>query len=312
MNIPAAGNTLLECACGQLPRILGFGDFDPTSRTYGCTDRTFWHYRTVDFVNARFQETALVLALAYTIGHEGNRFYRHPALKEWSLAAIRFWAGLRHRDGSLDESYPNEHHFCATALSCFAVTEALLRLEAGPECDMTSTGRFLLANDNPDVSNQTAGAAAALYNLYRLTGDVTYLEGCEKKLALLLARQSQRGFFVEYDGFDAGYCTITLSFLAALYAETGRDDIRRAALRCVHFLSDSIAADGYVSPEGMSRMTQFVYPYGLSVFAPELFFRVIAGLEAETLLNPAWMDDRYCVAMTADYLLAAGNLMRVS
>lgn len=295
-----------ECSLSQIPRILGFMDRDPSSNTYGCADRAYWHYRTSDFANARFQEASLVLALAYVLpGAQEGRYFQRPLIKDWAMAAIDFWAKKLHKDGSTDESYPNERHFCSTALSLYAVTEAALVLKEKLPRDMGSTGNFLARYDNLEVANQMAGASMALYNLYLCTGQNQWKDASEDKLKKLLSLQAPDGAFGEYGGFDLGYDTVTLSFLAGLYKRTGREDIKSAAQRSIGKIRPCLDEDGYFTSEGMSRRTQFLYPYGFSVFAPEVLENLAHGLKKNVVLNPSWMDDRYCIPLTGNYLLTA-------
>ena len=296
-------NIFLDIALNQIPRILGFLDNDPASKTFGCFDRGYWHYKTSDFPNSRFQEAVLVLSLAYSINAPGNRFYKSGAIKRWALAGIEFWARARHRDGSTDESYPFERHFCSTAFSAYSVTEALLLLGEKAELDFRNTGEFIVSHNNPDVANQMACAASALYNIYSLTGEQKFKTGFEKKLESLLGMQDKKGFFMEYGGFDAGYDSITLSFLAALYKKTAREPIKEAALRCIKNIAPLIEDDGYFLIECMSRKTQFLYPSGFAAFNSEILKKIEKGLQENVILNPAWLDDRYCIPLTANYLL---------
>jgi hypothetical protein len=46
----------------------------------------------------------------------------------------------------------------------------------------------------------------------------------------------------------------------------------------------------------------------LAMFAPELLARLQNGLEQDLVINPQWMDDRYCIALTTDYLVTANML----
>lgn len=296
-------NIFMDIALLQLPRILGFLDDDPGSGTFGCFDRYYWHYKILDFPNSRFQEAALVLSLAYSVNDPDNPFFNSDLVKKWAIAGIDFWAKARHRDGSTDESYPFERHFCATAFSLYAVTETLLLLKEKSRNDLRSTGDFIIRHNNPDVANQTACAALALYNLYLLTGESKYKNGFEDKLKFLLRMQTEEGVFVEYGGFDAGYDSITVSLLAALYKKCKITEIKNAALRCIRHMAPIIGEDGYFSPEKMSRKTQFLYPYGFAVFDPEILGRIEKGFRENTILNPSWLDDRYCIQLTASCLM---------
>jgi len=293
----------LNIALSQIPRILGFLDNNPSSKTFGCFDRYYWHYKILDFPNSRFQEAVFVLSLVYSIDNTNNHFYKSDMIKRWSFAGVDFWAKARHWDGSTDESYPFEHHFCATVFSLFAITETLLRYGEKIELNLRNTGNFIIRHNNLNVANQMACAALALYNLYLLTKEQKYKVGFENKLELLLEMQSKKGFFMEYGGFDAGYDSITLSFLAGLYKKTGRKDIKEAALLCIENMEHLIEDDGYFSPEDMSRKTQFLYPLGFVVFNSGILKKIEKGLQENVILNPAWLDDRYCIPLTANYLL---------
>ena len=72
-------------------------------------------------------------------------------------------------------------------------------------------------------------------------------------------------------------------------------------------MSAFIEDNGYFSPEGMSRKTQFLYPLGFAAFAPAILQTIEKGLLENAILNPSWLDDRYCIPLTANYLLAAGK-----
>jgi len=299
----------LNIGCLAIPRIAGFGDRDASSKTYGCFDRAYWHYKTIDYPNGRFQEAALSLALASTIVHENNRYHDSYLFKEWAKAAVSFWLKSNNKDGSSNESYPHEHHFCATALSLRAISECLLLLNIPADEKIKKTGQFLIRHDNNRVANQVAGAAAALYNLFLLTAERCFKDGAEKKLKTLLSMQTDAGFFLEYGGFDLGYDTITLSLLASIYQKTKREDVAKAARRSIEHMKLFIDEEGYYFPETMSRRTQFIYPFGIAVFDPALLKKIENGLNANTILNPLWLDDRYCIPMTNDYLQCAAELL---
>ncbi|MFC1510386.1 hypothetical protein ACFL49_01880 [Candidatus Omnitrophota bacterium] len=298
-------NIFNRIAISQVPRIIGFIDCDEQSKTYGCCDRHYWHYKTVDISNARYQEAALTLACAYSLNHLDNPYFHHKDLKSLVSAIGNFWFKRVHHDGSVDESYPQEHHFCATALSLFSLTESLLILDEKSKNDFDRSIKFLSKNNNLKVSNQTAGSAAALYNIYLLTGSDIARLAAEEKIAYLLKQQEKEEFFTEYGGFDLGYNSITLSFLALLFKKTGRDDIKCAAIRAIDYMRPFLDENGYYSPDAMSRNTQFLYPYGLSVFASDVLAQLKQGLERGVVLNPTWLDDRYCIPLTNDYLLSS-------
>ena len=291
---------LRQIALGQVPRALGLGDRDPSSETYGCFDRMYWHYKLIDFPNARFQEVCWLLALLYSQNFEGNSYYQNEKVKEWVGSAIRFWAGIRHRDGSVDEAYPNERGFCATAFSTFAVTEAMLLL-GHSEPSLENTGKWLSSHDAVAVSNQTAAAALALLNLYQLTREKRYLHTSREKISDLLSRQDATGYFPEYGGADIGYHSLTLAILCRYWKRTKEIPLEEPIRRGIRFLEERIDETGNYDYRQTSRKTQFLYSYGLCG-AERLLGHLTAGLERGVVLNPAWMDDRYFIQLTTDYL----------
>lgn len=286
----------------QIPRVLGLGDRDPSSETYGCFDRTYWHYRLIDFANVRFQEASWLLALLYSTNFEGNLYYRNEKIKQWTEAAIRFWISQRHRDGSFDEAYPNERGFCVTAFSTLAVTESMLLLGSDLESSLEKTGEWLSRHTNPDVSNQMAASAWALLNLYRLTHEKRYLSASQEKLSVLLSSQDPSGYFAEYGGADLGYLSVTISYLAHYWKRTQEASLLKSIRRAVAFLEEKVDEEGNYDCSRGSRKTQFLYPYGAAVTESPLLERLSRGLERGTVLNPVWLDDRYFTQLTIDYL----------
>ncbi len=300
-----AQSAITQIGLSQLPRLAGLMDRSNESRTYGCADRHFWHYRVTDFSNARMQEMALAFVIAYQVPLEGNRFYQKAVVKEWVKAASAFWVKKAHANGAVDESYPGEKHFCATAFGVWSLSEAFLVLKEPLTVSLDQSGEFLMRHHNEDVANQTAAAAAALYNLHTLTQNPRYKIGFEEKMALLSKLQGVDGGFMEYGGFDCGYNSITLSLLADLYQKNPDPHIKQMAQACLRCLEQHIKDDGTFDINVMSRRTQFLYPSGFKVFASPIYQKILTGLTQDAILNPVWMDDRYCVPLTNDYLLCS-------
>lgn len=288
-------------ALSQLERILGLCDREPTSKTYGCCDRNYWHYRLLDLPNARLQEVCWFLA-----AHDQTS----PKLIQWAQGMIDFWVAHQNSDGSVNEVYPFERSFCATSFSTLAVTESLL-LQEDLHIDfdaLLKTGRWLADHHNTPVFNQEAASLVALHNIAQLTGDKTISAQVTKRKSQLIMLQDASGYFPEYGGMDIGYLTISLGLLA-LYSEKTQDaEIIAACEKAARFLEPRINEDGRYDNNQTSRRTQYLYPYGLAVFAPNILARLQTGLEQNRVINPQWMDDRYCIALATDYLLTARKL----
>jgi hypothetical protein len=291
-----------DLALSQVPRILGLGDRDRRSKTFGCFDRYYWHYRLLDFPNARFQEAALLLALLYGEDFPANIYHGKEKLLEWLQGTVGFWLGIRNGDGSVDEAYPYERSFCATAFSAYAVTESLLLLDWEAPPTVERTADWLAKNENRTVSNQMAASAIALYNFYLLTGDVKYRSAAQDKVEALLQSQGETGCFPEYGGYDVGYQSVSLSLLAKYYLKAQDSALLGPMKKAVEFLEGKVGEDGNYDREGTSRRTQFLYPHGLEVMKSEVIARLLRGLKANRVINPGWLDDRYVIQLTTDYL----------
>lgn len=290
-----------DIALGQIPRILGFGDRDAGSRTYGCFDRSFWHYRIADFPCACFQEVCYLLALVYAGSRLGNPYAGRKELTKWALAAAHFWASHLNSDGSADEVYPHERSFCATAFGALAVSETLRMFDAHVPEALIRSGHWLARVGEPPVSNQVAAGAVALQSLFELTGREAFREAAERKTRWLIQHQSEAGFFPEYGGYDIGYLSVTLSLLGKFHRKTRSDVVWAAGQRALAFLEPLVRRDGTYDPQGTSRRTQYLYPFGFAYFRSDILGRIERGLKEGRILNPLWLDDRYVIPMTTDY-----------
>ncbi len=70
----ALRDALAAAALAEIPKLLTLLDRTPTSATYGCFDRGYWHYRTSDFPSGMSQEFVLPLALAWALPIAGNPY----------------------------------------------------------------------------------------------------------------------------------------------------------------------------------------------------------------------------------------------
>lgn len=305
------GTVFAEKALATVPRVLGLCDREPDSPTFGCCDRTYWHYRLTDVANARFQEAGLLLALAYSTPLPRNRFAGKEKMKQWIRGVWRFWLEHRNADGSTNELYPHEHSFCSTAFSAAAFLESVPLLDGTRAWqDELSCSRgtlcWLGCHANRSVANQMAASlhALTLYGIF--TNDAAIKKMSSQRRETILEQVGSGCEFSEYGGFDLGYQSITLSILARTALLTGDGVLMELVKRGTQSLAEAIGDYGWQNPEQNSRNTQFIYPYTLAVNKHPAMLRLVEGVRANRILNPTWMDDRYCIAMAIDYLLAAG------
>jgi hypothetical protein len=269
---PESKDLYLEVALRQIPRILTYMDTDVTSPTYGCFDREYWHYRTMDFPCGMSQEFVLPLALVYRHRFRDNLFYENEKVRQLVVVGIHFAARSSHRDGSCDDYFPYERAYGATAFSLYAMTEAylLLGIKDGHLLEfMKKRGDWLCLHlESGRLANHQAVAALALQKLGQVTGDERYRKSAQEKIGICLSWQSEEGWFYEYQGCDPGYLTMTIDFLAQ-YNRLSQDlSVSRALEKALEFLDHFVYPDGTCGGEIGSRDTYIFMPHGLELLAP--------------------------------------------
>ena len=303
---------LADHGLGQIPKILTLLDRNRHSPTYGCFDRNFWHYRTVDFPSGIVQELVLPLALAYSLDIPGSPFHRREALREWVEAGILFAARSAHGDASCDDFFPFERAGGATAFSLLGCMEAYSLLGLNNE---TALGFFERRADwlaghreSGRLTNHQALTAQCLCLAGKLLGTAKWEGAVERKIARVLSWQNAEGWFQEYEGCDPGYHTLTISILAGLHALGGRRDLEEALTRAVRFAAHFVHPDGSFGGEYGSRNTYSFFPHGFELvgrWLPEALAVTdgfLAGLERG--LEPSHSDDHIIGHAPQNYLLA--------
>lgn len=297
----------------QIPHILSMVDRNPLSPSYGCFDRSYWHYKTAAFPSGMYQEFVLPLALLYRYDFPGGEAYRRqPRLRELVVAGIQYAGRSSHRDGSCDDYFPYERALGAVAFSLYATTESYLLLELDGE-DLVAffrkRARWLMDHEESGrLSNHHALSVLALYNVYQITGDAQFLEGAHRRLDMLLGWQTEEGWFPEYEGCDPGYLTVTIDFLAKYQRKAKDPKVLEPLKAAVRFASQFMHPDGSYGGEYGSRNTCLFFPHGFELmgeFLPEavqtadLYLRGIRE-DQRVYLD----DDRLCAHLTYNHLQA--------
>jgi len=295
----------------QIPRILGLANRDTDSESYGCFDRNYWHYKLSDFPNVRFQESTLALSLAY-LNPKLDHFYSNQVLFEWIRSGIMYWVKMQRRNGSFDEAYPHEHSFCATSFSTFSIAKSLRLLdldEPTVEYALVLAGDWIDVHKDVGPTNQTIVAACALNEIFQLTNDEKYNRASKLKLDQAMGNWQKEGYFLEYGGFDVGYSSIVLSYLALLYQDTRNNNLLDISQKIIKKIRNSIDENFQWNYQQTSRKTQFIYPLGFKVFgALDMFDRFYLAMGKNEIVTPLWMDDRYSIPLTVDYLMVINFL----
>jgi len=291
-----------------VPRYLSLLNRAPGSPHYGCADRYFWKYKYLDYSNFRFQEGALLLTLAAQ--NQQSPFYALKGLEKLILASIDFVIKQRNRNGSVPESYPLDHSYCATAMLSFAITETLLSFKQtslpaveSRTSQLSPTIRWL-ARQTSEVANQLSAATAACYNYYLLTGEKFYRNTYDSLIDRMAQEQTERGCLNEYGGFDLGYSTLSCSLLTHIYRRNHDPRAKEIIKKELDLIDSHLSEYAEFDVQSMSRTTQFIYPYSLMYWKHPAKEKLAAGIDRGRVLHPLHMDDRYFVGLSIDYLFA--------
>lgn len=283
-------------------RIMGLGDHGRESETKGCYDRMYWKYKLIDYPSVWFQSASEYLALLWQ--EQNGRFYHNPVVAEWCQDACSFTFKKLNKDGSCSEAYPFERSFCGTAFTLAHLCKAVSTMPGKTISaqKLNGMGLFLENKFGDEISNQLAAASLAQFRLGKLANDKRFSEDGRRKIEVLYKHQHADGYFDEYGGFDIGYLSITLSFLARIEQEfPGTVEIDRAR-KAMSLLQRFIHANGTYDYEKSSRKTQFLYPFGLAFWKSPASSMLEKGLKEGAAIRPAWLDDRYVIEMAVDYM----------
>lgn len=251
-----------------IPKIITYCCTNKLNSLYGCMDREFWHYKTIDFPCGMKQEFVLALAIVYRYNLD-ERFYNKDFIKELIEAAIAFAQRFSHRDGSCDDYYPYERAVGATVFSFYVFTESCLLIEGMYnkfETFLKRRAEWLFnSKESGILSNHHAVMSTALYNMFLLSSDSTYKDMAYKKLNEVLSYQDKEGWFKEYTGPDTGYLTFTVDFLAKFFSKSKDRAILDNLIKAIDFLQYFVHPDGSFGGEYNSRNTYIFLPHGFEI-----------------------------------------------
>jgi hypothetical protein len=248
-------------------------DRNPVSPTFGCFDREYWHYRTVDFPCGMNQEMCLALAMAWSTNHPANPYSQNVRLRELILGSLHYARSSAYGDGTCDDYYPGEKALGALVFTLYAMTESYLTVQAN-DAELLEffarRGSWLLDhNESGQLSNHQALAALGLQNVFQLTGERRFETGMRRYRDRTLSWQHSEGWFQEYEGADPGYHSCTIDFLAKLRSKTSDDLLTKPLIAAARFAAHFAHPDGSYAGEYGSRNTYHFYPHGFELLASE-------------------------------------------
>ena len=304
----------------NLPRILSLFDVDQSNESYGSGDRFHWAWSLIDFGNGTFQGAShgfarLWKAKLWPYKTSSSVFFRR--INSLFLATKY----LQRKDGSLEESFPNESSFCVTSLVCFDLICTLELLKEDVEKTqyfewmniVEKMIRFLEINDESHalISNHLATASAALFKWYKLTGEINSKKRGKVFLERIIRNQSKEGWFVEYEGFDAGYQSLCTHYLAEIHRLFPDLGLFEPLKRSIRFLNHFAHPDGSFGGIYGSRCTRFYYPSGISFLskeieeAKELNKFLINSIYQKKIVTLSSIDEPNLIPMFNSYVCSA-------
>lgn len=312
-NSAPSRDLLVQQALSYVPHLTHLVDRNPLSPTYGCFDREYWHYRTLDFPCGMSQEFVLPFALLYKNPYPGNPWYGVERMREIAEAGIRFAMKSSRKDGTCDDYYPYERAMGALVFSTYAAAESyrLLKMD-NPEIVefFDKRCRHLAAhNETGRLSNHQALTALAAYTVYEITGDSAHKKLAEERAELTTSWQHpEEGWFQEYEGADPGYHSCSIAFLGKYLKKSQDERLIEPLKKAVEFAAYFMHPDGSYGGEYGSRNTYHFYPHGFEVMAP---FTPLAAQVNDLYLRGLTRgkryhldDDRLCCHLVYDWLQA--------
>src|SRR5262249_35195614 len=141
-------------------------------------------------------------------------------------------------------------------------TRDILPEQSAAVAVLARAGDWLYWNDERHgvLSNHLAASAAALYVIYRLTGEARFERRCWYFVQRIYDHQSREGWYEEYGGADPGYQTHGTFYLAWLWHYTHDAMLQASLERAVAFLKYFVHPNGTLGGEYGSRNTEFYFP----------------------------------------------------
>lgn len=287
------------------PRILTQISRDPNSNTFGSFDRNWWHYKIRDFSSIILQQGGYYLHLIKVLNIIEND---NGGLEKLSKAAINFWVQRTLIKGSHEEYYPWEDGYPPLAFSTLSMAKLFHYYgidDLKTEKAIAISAKKLLNRFEHQAANQQIAGLAALSIIKKIRPQYVDSIKYDNLVNETLKLQNEEGWYVEYDGPDLGYLSVSMDCLWDLYDFTDDERFLISCQKAFKFLFTLV--DFNQGSIGMhnARNTDYIVPYGISRFllsdddqikemAGKIMRILFKNIDEETHFLHS-IDDRYLI-----------------
>jgi len=236
---------------------------DPASPSFGSFDRQYWGWKYKDFSDATLQY-AVILACEYA--RRSGATLALPALLD---GFVDYCASIQHADGSFDQCYPYE----STPGVIYDILPALTYIQRSPflradasrnrlKAIIGGAVEFALRTDerHGEIANHIAEYAWELLDFAAQSGhDAARRRGDAYLERLLALFDRDEGWFLEYNGADAGYQSRCLRYLTKIAALKNDASLWQICEQAAGFVGALVMPDYSLNPMLGCRSTALLY-----------------------------------------------------
>ena len=260
--------------------------------------------------------------MVYKYDFPNNIYKGKEKIKNWAIAALKFWCSIQHKDGSFDEFYPYERGWVGpTAFTMFTIIEAfniledkIIELDKEIIKNTIKKAAYFIAkgeSEEDHLANHHAMACLSIWKAHELLKDEHLKEGFERAFQTFLTYHNEaEGWSREYDGVDPGYLSATVSFFAKIYQTNKDKRILKIMKEAVEFSSNFVYPNGFYAGSMGSRNTLHFYCHGYEIMGKEIPManavaqKLLKGLSEDKLVPPEIISDRYVFYRVPEFLQA--------
>jgi hypothetical protein len=304
----------------HVERLLSQMDREEHSLTYGSFDRDHWSWKFRDFPLGMLQSAIYPLALLWRFPYTGSGYHNNPRLLQWITAAVDRTLSRQHHNGAFDAFSPNERDPGPTIGVIHGVVEAfhLIRGALPGSCQDACLKALRKACDfalvrlesHAFVSNHWGLFAKVFLDAYELLKDEKYSHRANEIIDRILHKQSEEGWYQEYEGPDPGYESLGIFHLAMCWNVTRSPRLLESLRRSVAFYAYCVHPDGSAGGVYGSRHTALYFPGGFEILAGEIPMAAAVArfmrerLSRRNVVTPAVSDAENLAPLMYTYLEA--------